>query len=86
MRRDRCRTCGGEHCDSQARFSYRAGGIGPGRVFLNAGVPKGLCSCPLPGATGGAHLVASDAVDVVILTGSTDTPRMLDARPRMNPG
>ena len=43
--------------------------------FWNAGVPKeALQFVPCSGATGGAHLVASDAVDVVILTGSMTRP------------
>lgn len=56
------------------------------KCFWKAGVPKEtLQFLPCSGAQGGARLVASPDVDVVILTGGTDTAlRMLDARPDMN--
>ncbi len=56
------------------------------RCFWRAGVPReALQFVPCAGATGGARLVASSAVDAVILTGGTDTAlSMLAARPNMN--
>jgi RHH-type proline utilization regulon transcriptional repressor/proline dehydrogenase/delta 1-pyrroline-5-carboxylate dehydrogenase len=56
------------------------------KCFWRAGVPKEVLQfLPCSGATGGARLVASPLVDVVILTGGTDTAlRMLEARPDMN--
>jgi RHH-type proline utilization regulon transcriptional repressor/proline dehydrogenase/delta 1-pyrroline-5-carboxylate dehydrogenase len=53
------------------------------RCFWRAGVPKEVVQfVPCTGATGGAELVASPEVDLVILTGGTDTAlRMLDVRP-----
>jgi RHH-type proline utilization regulon transcriptional repressor/proline dehydrogenase/delta 1-pyrroline-5-carboxylate dehydrogenase len=56
------------------------------KCFWRAGVPKAaLQFVPCSGARGGARLVASSDVDVVILTGGTDTAlRMLEARPDMN--
>ena len=56
------------------------------KCFWRAGIPKeALQFVPCSGATGGARLVASSEVDVVILTGGTDTAlRMLEARPDMN--
>ena len=56
------------------------------QCFWRAGVPKeALQFAPCSGAHEGARLVASDDVDVVILTGGTDTAlRMLDARPAMH--
>jgi RHH-type proline utilization regulon transcriptional repressor/proline dehydrogenase/delta 1-pyrroline-5-carboxylate dehydrogenase len=56
------------------------------KCFWKAGVPKEtLQFLPCSGAQGGARLVASPDVDVVILTGGTDTAlRMLDARPEIN--
>ncbi len=55
------------------------------KCFWRGGVPKeALQLVPCSGATGGARLVASPDVDVVILTGGTNTAlRMLDARPEM---
>ncbi|MCG8423600.1 MAG: bifunctional proline dehydrogenase/L-glutamate gamma-semialdehyde dehydrogenase [Proteobacteria bacterium] len=56
------------------------------KCFWRAGVPRqALQLLPCSGASGGARLVASSDVDVVILTGGTDTAlRMLEARPEMN--
>ncbi len=56
------------------------------KCFWRGGVPKeALQFVPCSGARGGARLVASSDVDVVILTGGTDTAlRMLEARPNMN--
>tara|TARA_R110002096_G_scaffold143328_1_gene299061 strand:- start:9146 stop:12841 length:3696 start_codon:yes stop_codon:yes gene_type:complete len=56
------------------------------KCFWRAGISKeALQFVPCSGATGGARLVASDDVDIVILTGGTDTAlRMLDVRPGMN--
>ena len=56
------------------------------KCFWDAGVPReALQFAPCSGRVGGARLVASSLVDVVILTGGTDTAlRMLEARPRMN--
>ncbi len=56
------------------------------QCFWRAGVPKeALQFVPCSGSTGGARLVGSDLVDVVILTGGTDTAlRMLEARPTMH--
>lgn len=56
------------------------------KCFWRGGVPKAaLQFVPCSGARGGARLVASSDVDVVILTGGTDTAlRMLAARPDMN--
>jgi len=56
------------------------------KCFWRAGISKeALQFVPCSGATGGARLVASNDVDVVILTGGTDTAlRMLQARPNMN--
>lgn len=56
------------------------------KCFWRAGIPKeALQFVPCSGAKGGAQLVSSPLVDVVILTGGTDTAiRMLDARPDMN--
>ncbi|MCP4448572.1 MAG: aldehyde dehydrogenase family protein [Myxococcales bacterium] len=56
------------------------------KCFWRAGVPKeALQFVPCSGAIGGARLVASEIVNVVILTGGTDTAlRMLDVRPEMN--
>ena len=55
------------------------------QCFWRAGVPREVLQfVPCSGATGGARLVASPDVDVVILTGGTDTAvRMLEARPEM---
>jgi RHH-type proline utilization regulon transcriptional repressor/proline dehydrogenase/delta 1-pyrroline-5-carboxylate dehydrogenase len=54
--------------------------------FRRAGVPRtALQLVPCSGATGGQRLVTHDDVDVVILTGGTDTAlHMLDAKPSMN--
>ncbi|MBL4637607.1 MAG: bifunctional proline dehydrogenase/L-glutamate gamma-semialdehyde dehydrogenase [Kofleriaceae bacterium] len=56
------------------------------KCFWRAGVPKeALQFVPCSGAKGGAQLVSSPLVDVVILTGGTDTAmQMLKARPDMN--
>jgi len=56
------------------------------KSFWRGGVPKqALQFAPCSGAREGARLVASADVDVVILTGGTDTAlRMLEARPTMN--
>ncbi len=56
------------------------------KCFWRGGVPReALQFTPCSGATGGAQLVASPDVDVVILTGGTDTAlRMLAARPEMS--
>ncbi len=56
------------------------------KCFWKGGVPReALQFAPCSGATGGAQLVASPDVDVVILTGGTDTAlRMLEARPEMS--
>ena len=56
------------------------------KCFWRAGVSKEVLQfVPCSGAVGGAKLVASPDVDVVILTGGTDTAlRMLEARPDMN--
>ncbi len=56
------------------------------KCFWRAGIPKeALQFLPCSGAKGGAQLVSSPLVDVVILTGGTDTAmQMLKARPDMN--
>jgi RHH-type transcriptional regulator, proline utilization regulon repressor / proline dehydrogenase / delta 1-pyrroline-5-carboxylate dehydrogenase len=56
------------------------------KCFWRAGVPKeALQFLPCSGARGGARLVASEAVDAVILTGGTSTAlRMIEGRPTMN--
>jgi RHH-type transcriptional regulator, proline utilization regulon repressor / proline dehydrogenase / delta 1-pyrroline-5-carboxylate dehydrogenase len=56
------------------------------QCFWRAGVPReALQFVPCSGGSVGSRLVASPDVDVVILTGGTDTAlRMLDAAPRMN--
>ncbi len=56
------------------------------KCFWRAGISKEVLQfVPCSGATGGARLVGSELVDVVILTGGTDTAlRMLEARPMMN--
>ena len=56
------------------------------KCFWDAGVPKSaLQFFPCSGAGVGSQLVASSKVDVVILTGGTDTAlRMLEQRPDMN--
>ncbi len=56
------------------------------KCFWRAGVSKqALQFVPCSGAREGAQLVASADVDVVILTGGTDTAlRMLEARPEMH--
>ena len=56
------------------------------KCFWRAGVPREVLQfVPCSGGREGAKLVASPEVDVVILTGGTDTAvRMLDARPEMN--
>ena len=55
------------------------------KCFWRGGVPKAaLQFAPCSGGSGGARLVGSPDVDVVILTGGTDTAlRMLAARPGM---
>ena len=54
--------------------------------FWNAGVPReALQLLPCPGRLAGKHLVESDDVDVVILTGGTETAQtMLRAKPSLN--
>ncbi len=54
--------------------------------FWNAGVPReALQLLPCPGRLAGEHLVDSDDVDVVILTGGTETAQtMLRAKPALN--
>ena len=54
--------------------------------FWNAGVPReALQLLPCPGRLAGEHLVESDDVDVVILTGGTETAQtMLRAKPALN--
>jgi RHH-type proline utilization regulon transcriptional repressor/proline dehydrogenase/delta 1-pyrroline-5-carboxylate dehydrogenase len=54
--------------------------------FWKAGVSRrALQLVPCSGATAGQHLVSHPAVDVVILTGGTDTAiRMLQAKPDLN--
>ena len=56
------------------------------QCFWRAGVPKhALQFAPCNGGTVGAKLASHDDVDVVILTGGTDTAlRMLDAKPGMD--
>jgi RHH-type proline utilization regulon transcriptional repressor/proline dehydrogenase/delta 1-pyrroline-5-carboxylate dehydrogenase len=56
------------------------------RCFWRAGVPRqALQLLPCPGATVGARLVAHPHVDLVILTGGTDTAfEMLRRKPDMN--
>ena len=56
------------------------------KCFWRAGVSKKtLQMIPCAGSTGGQQLVASDEVDVVILTGGTDTAlRMLRNKPQIN--
>ena len=56
------------------------------QCFWAAGVPKAaLQFAPCPGGSVGSKLASHDGVDVVILTGGTDTAlRMLDARPDMD--
>lgn len=56
------------------------------KCFWRGGVPREVLQlAPCSGGREGARLVASPDVDVVILTGGTDTAlRMLGARPEMN--
>ncbi|MEO1203404.1 MAG: proline dehydrogenase family protein, partial [Pseudomonadota bacterium] len=56
------------------------------QAFWRAGVPKdALQFVPCRGSTVGARLATHDDVDVVILTGGTDTAlNMLDAKPAMD--
>ncbi len=56
------------------------------RCFWQAGVPReALQFLPCPGGSVGSRLASHPAVDVVILTGGTDTAmRMLEARPDMD--
>lgn len=56
------------------------------QCFWRAGVPKeALQFAPCDGGSVGSALAAHDGVDVVILTGGTDTAlRMLDAKPDMD--
>lgn len=56
------------------------------RAFWRAGVPKeALQFVPCDGRSVGSRLATHDDVDVVILTGGTDTAlRMLDAKPGMD--
>lgn len=56
------------------------------QCFWRAGVPRGaLQFAPCRGGSEGARLASHDDVDIVILTGGTDTAlRMLDSKPSMN--
>lgn len=56
------------------------------KCFWRAGVPREVLQfVPCSGGRGGAHLVSSDEVDAVILTGGTETAlRMLEAKPTLN--